>query len=275
MSRKNFKVATAENGKTTEQNTKHAFATVNIPKDMTPTGKVKTLKDKETLRKEREQQYVAFRINALKRRAKRTGLTEEQTKVKIEELKNQLDTPNSYNVIIFFNVEDCDMVKQALLNEELAWKVISNSHVILDADQETLATLREIMPKTAKIHPYVKKKPPILPASELAKDNYVAKKTNKATSAKARRNAKKAENYTKKRLDGMAHNDHKLHAKLQKEKRMNNRRKVAKRLKMMQKRFQKAAQNASKKASGTTVQLKAKKGSESSKKASTNVKKAA
>lgn len=268
MSRKNFKVATTENGQTT---------LVKIEKSNVPTGKVITAEDRKKKREEREKQYVAFRVNALKRRAKRVGLTEEQTNVKVEELKNQLNTPNSYNVIIFFNMQDCDMVKQALLNEDLTWKVMSNSHVILDADQETLATLREIMPKTAKIHPYVKKKPPILPASELAKakDKYVAKNTDKSTTAKARRNAKKAERYTKKRLDAKAHNDHKLHAELQKEKRMNNRRKVAKRLKMMQKRFQKAAQNASKRASGTTVQLKAKKGSKSLKKASTNVKKAA
>ena len=53
MSKKNFKVAT-DKGQTPKQDTKHIFATVNVKKDSTPTGKVKTLKDKEALKKERE-----------------------------------------------------------------------------------------------------------------------------------------------------------------------------------------------------------------------------
>ena len=67
MSKKNFKVATTENGKTPKQNTSktdHIFATTKITKDKTPMGKVKTMKDKEALRKEREEQYKNFRINA-------------------------------------------------------------------------------------------------------------------------------------------------------------------------------------------------------------------
>ena len=91
MSKKNFKVATTENGKTPKQDTKHVFATANVKKDKTPTGKVKTMKDKEELRKAREEQYKNFRVNALKRRAKRMGLSDEQTEVKIKELISQIN----------------------------------------------------------------------------------------------------------------------------------------------------------------------------------------
>ena len=80
MSRKNFTVATTEDGKTTLTKI-----------DKTPTGKVKTMKNKEELQKAREEQYKNFRINALKRRAKRMGLNDEQTAAKIEELKKQIE----------------------------------------------------------------------------------------------------------------------------------------------------------------------------------------
>ena len=263
MSRKNFKVATAEDGKTT---------LVKI--DKTPTGKVKTIKDKETIRKEREEQYKNFRINALKRRAARMQMPKEQIDKAVEDLIAQLNTPNSYTVIIFFSKKDADIVRQAFLNEGLVWNIMSDSHLITVADQETLATIRSIMPPSAKIHPYVKKKPSVLPDNK-EKSCYVSKKTDKSTTAKARRNAKKAERYLKKIKNGMAHNDHKLHAKLQKEKRLASRRKIAKRLKMMHKRFEEVALKASKAKAGTTVELNPKKGSKGPKVASTNLKKAA
>ena len=263
MSRKNFKVATAEDGKTT---------LVKI--DKTPTGKVKTIKDKETIRKEREEQYKNFRVNALKRRAARMQMPQEQIDEAVKALLEQLDTPNSYTVLILFNPNDLGLIKEAMKNEGLVWKMISNSYLFMEADQETLKTIREIMPPSAKIHPYVKKKPSVLPDNK-EKSGYIAKKTDKSTTAKARRNAKKAERYLKKIKDGMAHNDHKLHAELQKQKRLASRRKIAKRLKMMHKRFEKAALKASTAKAGTTVQLNPKKGSNARKKASTNLKKAA
>ena len=122
MSKKNFEVATTEDGKTPKQNTSktdHIFATAKITKDKTPTGKVKTMKDKEELRKTREEQYKIFRTNALKRRAKRMGLTDEQTEVKIKELISQIESPNQYHVLIWYNPKDFDMMKQALLKEDL------------------------------------------------------------------------------------------------------------------------------------------------------------
>ena len=253
MSRNNFKVATAENGKTPKQDTKHPFATANIKKDKTPTGKVKNLKDKEMLKKEREEQYKNFRVRALKRRAKRMGLSEEDTKKKVEELLVQLDTPNSYSVLILFSPKDESLVVQALKNEDLTWKMKSNSHLFIDADQETLATLRSIMPPTAKIHPYVKKKPPVIPAQNIQKEE--KKPKNRASiraAAKAAKAARKAANNIK----------NKTGKKL-------NRYSKQKNLAVWR------ALRASKKASGTVVQLNPKKRSKSSKKASTNLKQAA
>ena len=229
MSRKNFKVATAENGETT---------LVKI--DKTPTGKVKTLKDKEQIRKEREEQYKNFRIGALKRRAKRMGLTDEQTEVKVKELITQMDTPNSYIVLVLFNPNDQNLVKEALKNEGLVWKMMSNSHFFIDADQETLGTLREIMPPSAKIHPYVKK---------------VKKPKNRASIHAAAKAAKKARKAAKiaacKNRKG---NAGKAYAKMRKQ------------IKLLK---------AKKGRKATTVQLKPKKSSTSLKKASTDLKKAA
>lgn len=239
MSRKNFKVATAENGKTTLTKI-----------DKTPTGKVKTIKDKETIRKEREEQYKNFRIGALKRRAKREGLSEEDTKKAVDKLIEQLNTPNSYLVLVLFNTKDQGLVKEALKNEGLTWKMMSSSHFYIDADQETLATLRSIMPPSAKIHPYVKKKPPILPET-----NTVEKKSPKKGG--------------------------KPHSRLNGKKEMRKRYNVARLSKEEKRAFKKQVKSlrdlwkANKKKTGTVVQLKAKKSSKGSKKASTNLKKAA
>ena len=240
MKEKNTKVATAENNVTTTKI------------DKTPTGKVKTIKDKEAIKKAREEQYKNFRIGALKRRAKRMGLSEEETKKKIEELLVQLDTPNSYSVLILFNPKDENLVVQALKNEDLTWKMKSNSHLFIDADQETLATLRSIMPPTAKIHPYVKKKPPVLPAQNIQKEKKPKNRASIRAAAKAAKAARKAANSLKNKTD----------KKL-------NRYSKQKNLAIWR------ALRASKNASGTVVQLNPKKRSKSSKKASTNLKQAA
>lgn len=259
MSRKNFKVATAENGKTPTQNKKHMFVTTK--KDNTPTGKVKTIADKAKIREERERQYRDFRINALKRRAKRIGLSEEQTNVKIEELKKQLDTPNSYNVLVLFNANDKDLVKQAMMNEGLAYSIMADTYLYTEADAETLATMREIMPPGAKIHPYVKKKPPILPtptsAAKKKKPITKAKKKALATEAKKKRKAAASK----------AHFDKKEHAKQRKEVANKKNRKQQKSYELAKKR----AQKASKKKPSTVVKTKAKSPSNATKKASTTM----
>lgn len=258
MSRKNFKVATAENGMTPTQDKKHLFV---VAKSNAPTGKVVTLKDKEKIRKEREEQYKNFRINALKRRAKRIGLTEEQTEVKVKELINQIETPNSYTVLVFFSPKDGGLVKAALQKEDLAWKMMSTSHFYIDADQETLKTLREIMPPSAKIHPYVKKKPPVLPVPEPVKAKAKPHtKAEKKASAMAAKKARKAAKIA-------AHLSRKEHSKQRKAEMNKKKRAQQKALKLFQKRLNKRK--------ATTVQLKSKKGSESLKTASTNLKKAA
>ena len=95
MSRKNFKVDTAANGQTAKQDIKHAFGVVE--KTNVPTGKVKSIEDR---RKAREQSYKDFRVNALKRRAKRMGLTKEQTEEKIQLLLKQMEESATYNMIV-------------------------------------------------------------------------------------------------------------------------------------------------------------------------------
>ena len=238
MSRKNFKVATTEDGKTTLTKI-----------DKTPTGKVKTLKDREQIKKEREEQYKNFRVNALKRRAKRMGLSDEDTEKKVKELLVQLDTPNSYTVLILFSPKDEKLVLEAMKNEGLTWKMKSNSHMFLDADQETLDTLRKIMPPSAKIHPYTKKKPTVLPVSD-------AKKTEKKPS----NNKKGTPKFKVKRW-----------------KRPN----IAGKSKQERKEFQKkvkalrASWKAIARKKATTVHMKSKKRSKSLKKVSTSLKQAA
>jgi len=182
MSRKNFTVATTEDGKTTLTKI-----------DKTPTGKVKTLKDKEALKKEREEQYKNFRIAALKRRAKRIGLSEEQTNVKVKELAEQLAAPNNYDITLMFNPADFDMIKQALMNEDITWKLLVSTYGFLEGDAEVLATLRTIVPKTVKIYPHVKRKPNVLPTQPPyvrgAKKRTKAEKKALAKTAKAARKA--------------------------------------------------------------------------------------
>ena len=195
MSRKNFKVATTENGQTTKQDIKHKFATVDVAKNNTPAGKVKTMKDKEAIKAAREEQYKNFRINALKRRAKRMGLNEEQTKVKVEELIKQLNSSNDYDILIMFNPNDFNMVKQALMNEDIAWKLLVSSYSFLIGDDELLADLRKILPPSAKIYPHVKRKPPILPVEKprvrgVKKHTKAEKKAIVTAAKKARKTAK-------------------------------------------------------------------------------------
>lgn len=260
MSRKNFKVATAENGKTPTQDTKHKFS--NVTK--TPTGKVKTVKDREAIKKAREEEYKNRRVNSLKRRAKRMGLTEEQINVKVKELLTQIDTPNSYDVLIFYNPKNRKMIEQALKNEGLTCKIIADTYLFIEADQETLGTLREIIPPGSKIHPYVKRKPPILPVE---KPKSRGKKTK--TKAQKKADATAAKN-ARKKATIEAHFNHKKHSELRKAEHCKKMRTINKAKKLFDKRCQKA----SKKKSGTVVLLANKKPSESPKKAST-MKKAA
>lgn len=285
MSRKNFTVATTEDGKTTLTKI-----------DKTPTGKVKTMKNKEELQKAREEQYKNFRINALKRRAKRMGLTDEQTAVKIKELEKQMASTNDYDILIMYNPNDFNLVKQALLNDNIAWKMLVSSYGFIEGDDELLADLRKLLPPSAKIYPHVKRKPPILPSTGIS--NKKPKKFhntvgNKSNTPKAIRNAKKAAivaamyEEIKKRKEAnpkytvttvklrtmynVLKNDHKLASAVQK----NIRSKKIRAAEKAKALFHKRCQKAQKVKSGTTIQMKAKKPSVSPKKASTSLKQAA
>lgn len=250
MSRKNFTVATAEDGKTT---------LVKI--DKTPTGKVKTLKDKEAIKKAREEQYETFRKNALIRRAKRMGLSEEQIKVKVEELEKQLKAPTNYTVLIWYDPKDFDMMKEAIKNEDMSVDILTTTYLFITVDSEGLATLRSIAPPTAKIHPHVKRKPSVLPIIQQATTKKKLRtKAEKKNLAKAAKAARKALNRNK------GHNV-KSEAKIRLEKFLKDRKaaNIAR----------KAALKASNKASKTIVRLHAKKRSKTVKMASTKVKQAA
>lgn len=265
MSKNNFKVETAANGQTPKQDTKHKFATANIAKDKTPTGKVKTIKDKEALKKEREEQYKNFRVAALKRRAKRMGLSEEQTKVKVEELLKQIAAPTNYDIMIMFDPEDFDMVKQALMNDDITWKLLVTTYGFLEGDAEVLASLRKILPPKSKIYPHVKRKPNVLPTQPpRARGAKKRTKAEKKALAKAAKTARKALNRNK------GHNV-KSEAKIRLEQFMRDR----KAANIARKAANKASHKAVNATSGTTVQKKSMKRSKSVKMASTDVKQAA
>lgn len=298
MSKKNFTVATAENGKTTKQDTKHAFATTNISKDKTPTGKVKTIKDKEAIRKEREENYRNFRINALKRRAKRMKLDEKKTQEAVDKLIAQLDTPNSYDVLLMYtDPKVYNLLKEALNNEGIVCKIITSTYAFLVSDKETLATLRTIAPTGVEICPYVKKKEPVLPVAPPKMRGHIAKNNDKSNTRKGIRNAqrakvvaaaydvfrelkKKAEAEGKEFTMSKSHltskynsicramkSDASLASAIQNKVRYKKHRKQEKAQKLFEKRCHKRACKI--------AHLNAKKRSNASKKASTNLKKAA
>lgn len=262
MSRKNFKVATAQDGKTPTQDTKHIFV---VKKTNVPTGTIKSLEDANKRKEERKKQYETFRVNALKRRAKRMGLEEKEIEEKVKKLIEQINSPNQYSILIMFNPNDYQMIKEMLLNDSIQWKLLTTTYGFIDGDGELLDDLRKMLPAGCKIYPYVKKKPPLLPKPEpkkaKAKPKTKAEKKSLAAAAKLARKKKNIE----------AHHNHKVAATEQKKKRTKAQRKLEKAHKLFQKRVLKA----SKKKGGTVVQLKPKKASNASKKASTSIKKAA
>ena len=235
---KNSKVETTLEGQTTK-------------KDKTPTGKVKTLAIRKQRRKEHEEQYKNFRINSLKRRAKRMGLTEEQTNQKVEELIKQINSPNQYSVLIVFNPANIDMVKQALKKEDLVYDIIGKNYAYIPADDDTLKTIREILPGIAKIYPYVKKKPSVLADVKPASVKKPSNNKNAATKAKEERKEKKLAYFNNR------HN-HKRPGK--------STRKATKRISLQDRRKTKKVK---------IVQLAEKKASKSPKRASTALKQAA
>jgi len=165
-----------------------------------PTGKIKTKKSKEEIRKAREQEYENFRVNALKRRAKRMGMSDEQTNECIEKLKKQLKEPKQYSIHVIFRsgqkmkpsnkikpiyqYEDGKVVKvgekkqrvegtpfstlatEAIKNSKIECKMLTNSWALIEGDNKILDKLREILSGWATIHPYAKKAESVLPKAE-------------------------------------------------------------------------------------------------------------
>ena len=147
-----------------------------------PTGKIKTKKSKEEIRKAREQEYENFRVNALKRRAKRMGMSDEQTNECVEKLKKQLKEPKQYNINVIFKKGMEEMAIQAIKNAKIDCKILTKSWACVVGDQNILAKLREILPASATIHPYAKKFESVLPKSEPVK---VTKPSNNSKTAAA------------------------------------------------------------------------------------------
>lgn len=185
---KNNTVETTQKSQTTtdiqSKNTKNSQK-----KSKVPTGKVVLLKETEARKKAREEQYRTFRINALKRRCKRMKISDEDTQKYVDKLIEQLNSSNNYHILMMFSAKDSDMVKQAMKNEGLDYKVMTSTHAILDGDSEVLGTLRGIMPPGTKICPYVIKKPSVLP---IQNKKEVPKHPSKAARKSAAANAKLA-----------------------------------------------------------------------------------
>ena len=247
MSKKN-EVATAQKSETTKK----------VVYKM-PNGKFISAEERKNKRKERESQYIDFRVKALKRRAKRMGLSEEETEKAVGLLMIEIDTAKTYDILIMFNRKNYDMIKQALLEKDIKYKILSNTYGYIEGDAELLNKIRELMPPGTKIHPYAKKNSPILPVRvQHAKTKKPKTKKEKKDAAFAAKKARKAANI-------QAHANRGEHAKQRKEFKNKKMRHIEKQKKLFDKRCQKAL----KKGKATTVHMKAKKGSNASKKAST------
>lgn len=205
-----------------------------------PTGKVTLMKETEARKKAREEQYRNFRIGALKRRCKRAGISEEDTKKYIEKLKKQLDSPKEYSILIMFNSNDGKMFKEALAKANINYKYHGDIYFSIDGNQTVLAKIREIAPPGSVIHPYAKKMESVLPKLEY-------KKSKKPTNNTA--NAKKKVKDERKTFNKKVRAIHKK----------NGGKTVAKMLK------RKTLLERKKQRKATTVQLKGKKPSEGSK----------
>ena len=217
----------------------------------TPTGKVKTLKSAEERRKTREEQFRNFRINALRRRCARMKYTEEQTEEFVKKLIEQMDAPKEYSILIMLSVKDGSMMKEALAKAKIKYKYHGDTYFSIDGNQEVLAKIREIAPPSAKIYPYAKKMESVLPKQE---KEVIKKPTNNTAEKKAAANSKRI-----------------MHKAVKSTRYMHRMQKG--RYKNLREVF--LAHKRSKKHKATTVQLNTKKSSTGSKKAPTNVKKAA
>lgn len=262
--KKNNKVETAKNGQTTAniqpEKVKNALKRIDDirkgKKDKTPTAEVKSTVETAMQRKKiREENYKNFRINSLRRRARNMKLPEEKIEELVKKLEEQLNEPTTYQILILFSKSEADMVKQALKNAGINTPIITDSHTWIDGDKAVLDKIREIMPTKVKIHPYTKKKPPIL--EKKIPDKEKKPTNNTSNRKKAAKAARKAINMMK--FVGRKKNRGKAKVKLQK------------RMLSLEKKRQERAKNAKK----PSMQMTHKNPSKTLKKASRTMKKAA
>lgn len=269
---KNTHVETAQKGQATNKNTqpeKVVTALKNIDdirknKSKVPTGKVTLLKESETRKKTREEQYRNFRINALKRRCKRMGFDDEKTAQYVEALKKQLDAPKEYAILVHVNQEfpreklkegeifksSMDAFIEDLNKAGIKYNFKGSNYVHLSGDQNVLAKIREIAPPSAKIHPYAKKMESVLKDVERPPQEKKPTKNTAAVKAAVKQKKKELNLHRCKHKKGKG----KVVAKQQRKISLSERKKLRK---------------------ATVVQLNTKKSSTASKKASTPIKKAA
>lgn len=168
----NNTVDTAQKGQTT---------TKNISK--VPTGKVTLLKETEARKKAREEQYKNFRVNALKRRCARMGMSEEDTKKYVEKLLEQLKAPKEYTILVMIAKPDFAMMKEALAKANITYNYCGDTYFSIGGNQDTLSKIREIAPTSAKIHPYAKKMESVL--ADVKPPEKTKKPTNNTAEKKA------------------------------------------------------------------------------------------
>ncbi len=201
----NNTVDTAQKGQTAnkiqsekvQNNLKKIQEIKNAKKDKTPTGKVIVISEKESTRKAREEQYRNFRINALKRRAGRMGLSEEEIEKAVKKLIEQMDAPKEYSILIMVakatrkkDKPDITMLKEALAKEGIKYAFCGDDFVSVNGNQDILAKIREIAPPSAKIYPYAKKMESVLPKVEYKKKKPSNNSKEKATAVKVARKEK-------------------------------------------------------------------------------------
>ena len=201
--RKNFKVATTEDGKTTLTKI-----------DKTPTGKVKKIEDAKKRREAREEQYRQFHIRALVRQGQRMKLPEQE----IEDLKKlllkQMDEPKQYTILCLFPTKTptkkgeasiANLAKQAILNSKIEYKLLVDTYAYIIGDEKVLAKLREILPEGVTIHPYPKKQASVFNMVDKPKQEKKPSGNNKDVAAKAkaaRKTAKIAYNTNRPKRNG-------------------------------------------------------------------------
>jgi len=176
-------------------------------KDKTPTGKIKTIKTAEARRKEREENYRNFRINALRRRCDRMGYNKEETEEYVKKLIEQLNAPKEYSILILFKDGDgAAFFKEALNNAKLKYKFHSDSHFFIEGNQSVLAKIREIAPTSAKIYPYAKKMESVLPKKEYTGIKKLSNNSkDKALAAKVARKEKNIRIHRNKKTGEIEH----------------------------------------------------------------------